>query len=420
MAKVLIVDDKVSNLFALENVLKRSGVEIVKAMSGDEALRAALNHDFALAILDVKMPGMDGYELATLLRSDGRTRNVPIIFLSAEYSEEPYVFRGYESGGVDFITKPYNSEVLLSKMRVFLELNEQKTKLVEQKARLETLVCQLEEQIEARKKTETALEKARAELEQRVDERTSELIIANRQLRHEMQERIRVMEALSRSERQLRSLSSQLLLAQEEERKRLSRELHDSIGGTLSAIKFGLESALDKMAQDAPAAESLRKLVSISQLAIDESRRIYNDLRPTVLDDLGILATIAWFCRQYGEIYSEIRVDREIDVQEEDILESLKVVIFRVLQEAFHNIAKYSKASVVSLRLSKTGGAIQLVVRDNGIGFDLESVSSARSCGEGLGLTTMKERTELSGGVFVVESLIGEGTEIRASWPHQC
>ena len=129
MAAILIVDDKESNLFALENVLKRLDVEIVKALTGDEALRATLNHDFALAILDVQMPGMDGYELANLLRSDARTTHIPIIFLSAVYSDEPYVFRGYESGGVDFLTKPFRSEILLSKVKVFLELNCQREEL---------------------------------------------------------------------------------------------------------------------------------------------------------------------------------------------------------------------------------------------------------------------------------------------------
>jgi signal transduction histidine kinase/CheY-like chemotaxis protein len=154
MVKVLIVDDKQSNLFALENVLKRLDVEIVKASTGDEALRATLNDDFALAIVDVQMPVMDGYELAKLLRSDERTRSIPIIFLSAVYSEDTYVFKGYEAGAVDFITKPFVPEVLLSKVRVFLELNERKAELVSHKDRLEVLVAQLVEQVEARSRVE--------------------------------------------------------------------------------------------------------------------------------------------------------------------------------------------------------------------------------------------------------------------------
>jgi signal transduction histidine kinase len=161
MAKILIVDDMESNLLALGNVLKSEAAEIIKAASGDEALRACLNHDIALAILDVQMPVMDGYELATLLRGDPRTKTLPIIFLSAVYSEDPYVFKGYSSGAVDFITKPFIPEILLSKVRVFLELDAQKNEIMQQKASLERMVGQLEEQIEARKKAEQELLKAR-------------------------------------------------------------------------------------------------------------------------------------------------------------------------------------------------------------------------------------------------------------------
>jgi signal transduction histidine kinase len=161
MAKILIVDDMESNLLALGNVLKSVPAAIIKAGSGDEALRACLNHDFALAILDVQMPVMDGYELAGLLRGDPRTKTLPIIFLSAVYSEDPYVFKGYSSGAVDFITKPFNPAILLSKVRVFLELDAQKEEIVRQKTSLEKLVTQLEQQIEARKKAEQELVKAR-------------------------------------------------------------------------------------------------------------------------------------------------------------------------------------------------------------------------------------------------------------------
>ena len=161
MAKILIVDDKESNLLALENVLKSLKVGIVRASSGDEALRASLNHEFALAILDVQMPAMDGYELAGLLRSDPHTRHVPIIFLSAVYFDDPYVFKGYSSGAVDFITKPFNPEILLSKVKVFLELDAQRAEIVRQNASLERLVGQLKLEIEARKKAEQELLKVR-------------------------------------------------------------------------------------------------------------------------------------------------------------------------------------------------------------------------------------------------------------------
>lgn len=120
--KILTVDDKEENLFALAQTLKDIGAEIIQVTSGDEALAATLHHDFALAIVDVHMPGMNGFELADLLRSDEKNLSLPIIFLTATFSEEESVYKGYASGGVDYIVKPYNPTVLKGKVTAFLEL----------------------------------------------------------------------------------------------------------------------------------------------------------------------------------------------------------------------------------------------------------------------------------------------------------
>ncbi|NQV18911.1 MAG: response regulator, partial [Armatimonadetes bacterium] len=129
--KILIVDDKVENLITLEKVLQEIKVEIIRAENGNEALKATLNHDFALAILDVQMPEMDGYELAEYLRNEEKTKHLPMIFLSAVFSDEYHVFKGYEAGAVDFVTKPYNPYYLISKVKIFLQLEEQKKELQE-------------------------------------------------------------------------------------------------------------------------------------------------------------------------------------------------------------------------------------------------------------------------------------------------
>ncbi len=129
--KILIVDDKVENLITLEKVLQALDVDIVKADCGNDALKATLNQDFALAILDVQMPEMDGYELAEYLRNEEKTKHLPMIFLSAVYSDEYHVFKGYEAGAVDFVTKPYNPYYLTSKVKIFLQLDEQKKELQE-------------------------------------------------------------------------------------------------------------------------------------------------------------------------------------------------------------------------------------------------------------------------------------------------
>ncbi|MDU9050543.1 MAG: diguanylate cyclase [Candidatus Electrothrix sp. Rat3] len=128
---ILIVDDKINNLIALEESFSSVNATFIKAISGNDALREILKHDFALAILDVQMPEMDGYELAQLIRNRKQTSKLPIIFLSAIYSDDFHVFKGYDSGAVDFITKPFLPEILEGKIRFFIEIYLQKIRLKE-------------------------------------------------------------------------------------------------------------------------------------------------------------------------------------------------------------------------------------------------------------------------------------------------
>ncbi len=232
-------------------------------------------------------------------------------------------------------------------------------------------------------------------------------------------ERKRAEGALEKSERELRQLSSELLNVQETERKRISRELHDSIGQSLAAIKFGLENALDKIRlfSDREAVASLEALLPVIQWASEEVRRIHTDLRPSVLDDLGIIATISWFCREFEKLYSNIRIEKEIGIEEEDVPETLKIVVFRIFQEALNNIAKYGRADLVRIALREVDGRVELAIEDNGRGFDVDVVTSGKGLTGGFGLTSMKERAELSGGAFAVESILGAGTLVRAWWP---
>jgi PAS domain S-box-containing protein len=231
-------------------------------------------------------------------------------------------------------------------------------------------------------------------------------------------ERKRSEEALQESEAQLRRLSSRLLEVQESERKRIAGELHDSIGQSLTAIKFGLENAINKMPENT-AKESLelfRGLIPLVQEASNEVRKIHTDLRPGLLDDLGITATISWFCREFERLCSGLRIEREIDIEEKAIPDRVKTVIFRILQEALHNVAKHAKAGLVRVALTRVDNHIDLCVQDNGQGFDIDQALSWESSERGFGLTSMKERAELSGGSFAIESVPGAGTTIRASW----
>jgi PAS domain S-box-containing protein len=232
-------------------------------------------------------------------------------------------------------------------------------------------------------------------------------------------ERKRAEDALKESENRLRHLSSQLLTVQENERKRIARELHDGIGQILTAVKFKVESTIQEMekGKGRPKKEPLEDIIPMIKESIEEVRRIQMDLRPSTLDDLGILATLEWFCREYQKIYSHIHIEKESDLQESEVSTPLKTAIYRVMQEAMNNIAKHSKADLVKLSLGKQENKIQLIIQDNGQGFDLEEILSPDRSRRGMGLNSMRERTELSGGSFVVESTRGQGTVIRALWP---
>lgn len=232
-------------------------------------------------------------------------------------------------------------------------------------------------------------------------------------------ERSRARDALLNSERRLRDLSSQLLRAQEEERKRIAQELHDSIGQSLAALKFNVENAqfsLLRGDQEA-AVQVLGGLVPKIQQVMEEARRIYMGLRPSVLDDLGIIATIGWYCREFQKTYPETRLETRIGIREDEVAESLKIVIFRIIQEALNNIAKHSGAKAASLALTGTPTTLKLAIQDDGDGFEPDAMAANGEPARGMGIRGMKERTELSGGSFTLTSEPGKGTVVLASWP---
>lgn len=182
--KILIVDDEARNLEVLEVMLQSSGCTLVPAQSADEALLALLHHEFAAIILDIRMPGMSGIELANLVKQRRRTQYVPILFLTAHLMDEADVLRGYGVGAVDYLSKPINGDILRSKVAVFIDLYRKTRALASLN---ETLLGEVSE----RQKTQEALEQVNQELELRVAERTAALSLAHRGVK-ENEERLRM------------------------------------------------------------------------------------------------------------------------------------------------------------------------------------------------------------------------------------
>jgi signal transduction histidine kinase len=269
-----------------------------------------------------------------------------------------------------------------------------------------------------RKNMETELIKVRDELENRVRERTSELTRTNEFLRLEIAERERAQQNLERSEEELRLLSLKLLHAQEMESKRIAMELHDSLGGSISGIKFRTEHAICELDQSSsPKARQLFDgIVVMLQNLIEEVRRIHSNIWPSVLSDFGLIMAIDWVCRRFKEDYPHIHIEKTLLLEEPDLPDVLKIVIFRIIQEALHNVAKHSGANSVTLRLGKENGAIELKIADNGKGFDVAEARESARVSACVGLSSMTERVRLSGGSLEIRS--GEtGTEIGAEWP---
>lgn len=207
-------------------------------------------------------------------------------------------------------------------------------------------------------------------------------------------------------------LVAQLLEVREREQQRIANDLHDVLGQSLTLIKLAAHRSLTSLAENdtGEAAELLQQLTRMAGNALGELRRVIMNLRPAMLDDLGILATLTWFFREFEGACRGVKVEKHFNVHEDSIPASLRVTIFRIIQEATNNIVKHADADLIRVGLEITGDTLYLSIADNGNGFDPSRY------GAGLGLTSMKERAEISGGRYVMKSAAGQGTRIRVSW----
>ena len=267
---------------------------------------------------------------------------------------------------------------------------------------------------------ERYLESAMNRLEEEVSKRTKDLNATINTLENEIAERKRMGDALSISRERLKNMSRRILDVLEADRRTVSKELHDSIGASLAAIKFSLEEKeMQREQNHGRLDESLDQEIAYLLATIKETKRISANLRPTTLDDLGLMATIQWYLRQFQRLYGNIRVEYQTDIAEKDVPEAMKIIIYRIIQEGLSNAEKHSEGSSIRLQMGFSDGnrSISLLVEDDGRGFDVEDVLSEKDPLSGYGLTAMRERCEIFGGSFHIESHLEQGTRINAILP---
>ncbi len=359
-ASILIVDDDKASRLAVEQVLKSLGTRLVTAGSGEEALRRVLDDDFAAILMDVRMPGIDGFSTASMIRERARSRNTPIIFMTVA-QEDLQMFRGYRAGAVDYMVKPLVPEVLRSKLSVFVGLHDM-----------------------------------------------------NRMLSAELAERSLTEQRLRASEENLRALAARLQSVREEERISIARDIHDELGQALTALKLDITALARSVASErSPDVQERTGGICLQiDSIINSVRRISSGLRPEVLDEIGLAAAVEWEAREFQR-RTGIRCVADIDDSFVDPDEERSTALFRICQELLTNVARHAHATRVNVHLADHGELLCLKVEDNGRGIQEREFESPRS----LGFIGLRERVLAFGGSIDVKGHAGKGTTVAVAIP---
>ncbi|WP_347906666.1 hybrid sensor histidine kinase/response regulator [Pseudomonas grandcourensis] len=386
-AKLLIVDDLPENLLALEALIKREDRIVYKALSADEALSLLLQHEFALAILDVQMPGMNGFELAELMRGTEKTRNIPIVFVSAAGRELNYAFKGYESGAVDFLHKPLDIQAVKSKVSVFVDLYRQSKAMKEQVLALE----------QSRREQETLLKQlqnTQLELEQAVRTRDDFMSIVAHEVRTPL---------------------NGLILETQLRKMHLARD---------NAAAFTLDKMHAMVDRDERQIKSLIRLIE-DMLDVSRIRTGKLSIRPKRVDLSTLVHDVLHnFSRQFDAAEASVSLDAAQPV----IGNWDEFRIEQVISNLLTNALRYGAKSPISVRVYSEGGQALVDVQDQGIGISeanqkrifqqFERVSAKHAvAGLGLGLFISEQIVAAHGGTITVQSRIGEGALFRVCLP---
>ncbi|WP_060513296.1 hybrid sensor histidine kinase/response regulator [Pseudomonas sp. NBRC 111124] len=386
-AKLLIVDDLPENLLALAALIQGEDREVHEAQSAEAALSLLLEHEFALAILDVQMPGMNGFELAELMRGTEKTRNIPIVFVTAAGREMNYAFKGYESGAVDFLHKPLDTLAVKSKVSVFVDLYRQR----------KVLDRQLQ-----------ALERSRQEQELLL----AQLQVARGELEHAVRMRDDFMSIVAH---EVRTPLNGLILEAQLRKMHLGR-------GNLEA--FNPDKLQAMVERDERQINSLIRLVE-DMLDVSRIRTGKLSLRPKTFDLSQLVrGLVENFAAQATALETSIELQR---------CESLTGVwdefrIEQVLANLLSNALRYGERRPVHVQLFEQDGMAAVQVRDYGIGISasnqqrifqqFERVATQQaSNGLGLGLYISEQIVQAHGGRIQVESDVGKGSTFTLLLP---
>ena len=406
---ILVVDDRDENLMALEAVLSDPSYRLVRAKSGREALKEVLDQDFALILLDVVMPGVDGYETATLIRERPRSRQTPIIFLTANDFGVNYVFRGYTVGAVDYLVKPVPADVLRSKVAVFVELF----------------------------RRQEALRKGQEELESKIAERTKELATANVALSAEIEERRKIEKErvqLLKREQSARVEAERANRLKDEFLATLSHELRTPLNAIMGWAHVLTQTSHDRDTVQRASNVIRQNATSQAQL-IDDILDVSRIVGGRLVIESGLVKVKQVIEDAIDSLMpaasaKSIQVTREL-ADGLNILgdrDRLQQVVWNLVSNAF----KFTpKGGSVTVRLAEVDSDVQIEVTDTGIGipgdflpfvFDrfrqADSSMSRRHNGLGLGMAIVRHLVELHGGTVTVESPgENQGTTFRLRLP---